>query len=34
MSRMNWLSQWGPSIFAAVNIWLGLVYNNKRMEEV
>jgi hypothetical protein len=33
MNRMNWLSQWGPSIFTVIAIWIGLIYNNKRLDD-
>jgi hypothetical protein len=33
MNQMNWLSQWGPAIFMVITIWIGLIYNNKRLDD-
>lgn len=34
MNQMNWLSQWGPSIFMVTAIWIAVIYNNnKRLDD-
>lgn len=33
MNQMNWLSQWGPAISMVIAIWIGLIYNNKRLDD-
>jgi hypothetical protein len=33
MSQMNLFAQWGPAIFMVIAIWIGLIYNNKRLDD-
>lgn len=33
MIQVNWLAQWGPAIFMVIAIWIGLIYNNKRLDD-
>jgi hypothetical protein len=33
MNQMNWLSQWGPAIFMVIAIGIGLINNNKRLDD-
>ena len=30
---MNLFAQWGPAIFMVIAIWIGLIYNNKRLDD-
>jgi hypothetical protein len=33
MNRMNLFAQWGPAVFMVIAIWIGLIYNNKRLDD-
>jgi hypothetical protein len=30
---MNLFAQWGPAIFMVIAIWIGLICNNKRLDD-
>lgn len=30
---MNLVAEWGPAVFMVFAIWMGLLYNNKRLDD-